>query len=84
MCVLQGTHISDGLGQLLKLRDAPTASRLLLGHLDKDFETLRKAISKSELECAVLVHAVLQHVMSVDCPGNCKYFMECMCMGEGL
>ena len=55
----------------MKARDALAASQLLLWHLEKDFETLKKAIKKNELECAVMVHAVLQNVIS-DCPESSK------------
>eukprot|EP00731_Ephydatia_muelleri_P002837 Em0001g2837a len=63
-------NISDGVVRLLKGRDTPAAVQLLLQHLRKDFETLQRAVRKSELECAILVHAVLQNILFDGYSGN--------------
>lgn len=64
------TEISDDVVQLLRGRDAPTTVQFLLQHLGKDFETLQKAVRKSELECAILVHTVLKSILSNHYSGN--------------
>lgn len=51
---------SDAVKQLMK--SSSSAPQVLLSHLEKDFETLTKAIKRNELESSVLVHALLQHI----------------------
>lgn len=60
-------NISHGVKVLVKQETASAAMQLLLEHLGKDFETLEKALRKTELECAILVHTVLQNILMKDC-----------------
>ena len=44
-----------------------SAPQLLLLHLEKDLETLTRAVKKNEVESSALVHAVLQHIFISRC-----------------
>ena len=44
-----------------------SAPQLLLLHLEKDLETLTRAVKKNEVESSALVHSVLQHIFISRC-----------------
>eukprot|EP00731_Ephydatia_muelleri_P007093 Em0003g1341a len=56
---------SDAVKRLMK--SGSPAPQLLLSHLEKDFETLTRAIKKNELESSALVHALLHHIYISRC-----------------